>query len=66
MTLGDGSFDPVIPQMFAESLFCLGRSQAGSWRYPSDEGWGLLSGPHSFGLGETDRMGAGNLFPRGV
>lgn len=29
--LGGALFDPVIPQMFAESLLCLGRYQAGHW-----------------------------------
>lgn len=29
--LGGGSFDPVIPQVFAVPLPCLGRSQAGYW-----------------------------------
>ena len=28
---GVGSFNPLIPQMFAELLLCLGKSQAGHW-----------------------------------
>lgn len=49
------SFDPVIPQMFAEPLLCLGRYQAGHWSAQAVKA-GVCSLTSHCRVGETDKI----------